>query len=551
MRAPGSLSNRIFIASALLAALSIGAALFFVRTRLTSEAQEALVRDLQTAANIVDQQQAGLFDTFTRAATLLADQPRFKAAVDTGDPPTVQPIAEESLRQIGADLLMVHNRRGARLATAGDGASGVVRVIEVPILVDQDRLGVLTVGYRLDETRAHELRTLTGAEIAFAADGIVQTSTLGPASFVPLGRLAAEPDPHLRRIGDVEYVALARPLHPETAGRPASVVVMHSRTARMQTLATIQAFLGALAVGAMLLAVAFSYLVARTVTRPLATITDHMRQIAASGDLTRKLTLSPADGWYDEDAQMLAGTFNSLTEAIARFQREAAQRERLSALGRLSTVIAHEVRNPLMIIKGALRTVTRDGATPADISDAATDIDEEVARLNRLVNDVLDFARPINFERMPTDLNAVCEAAVRAVAANGHPVPVVQTDGALPLVVTDHERLRTVLVNLLTNAQHAVEAAPERPADAVTVTTHREGGRAVITVRDLGPGIAADDLPRIFDPYFTTRRGGTGLGLAISKNIVEGLGGTLRVASQPGAGAAFRVEFDLGPSAHS
>ena len=179
-------------------------------------------------------------------------------------------------------------------------------------------------------------------------------------------------------------------------------------------------------IGSILLAVGLSFWVARTVTRPLARITDHMRQVAESGDLTRKLTLAEQDDWWDEDAQVLARTFNSLTDAITRFQREAAQRERLSALGRLSTVIAHEVRNPLMIIKGALRTVVRPRVSAADLRDAAADIDEEIARLNQLVHEVLDFARPIRFECVPTDLNLVCEDAARAVSANGHPTPALQ-----------------------------------------------------------------------------------------------------------------------------
>jgi len=552
MRVLGSLSNRIFLASALLAALSIGAALFFVRARLTAEAQEALEHDLRSAANIADQQQAALFDTFTRSARLLADLPRFKAAVDTGDPPTVQPIAEEYLRELGADLLRVHDRRGARLATVGGDIGGVLRVVEVPIRLDQDQLGVLTVGYLLDEDRAMELGSLTGAEIAFAADGAVQASSLGPDSHAVLNNLSPSDDSATIRIGDTEYVALARPLHPETAGRPASVVVMHSRTARMRTLAAIQTFLVGLAIGSVLLAVALSYWVARTVTRPLATITDHMRQVARSGDLTSKVTLGRAAGWHDDDAQVLARTFNSLTEAITRFQREAAQRERLSALGRLSTVIAHEVRNPLMIIKGALRTVTRPGVDAADLEDAAADIDEEIARLNRLVNDVLDFSKPVRFECTPTDIHAVCENAVKAVSANGHTPPSLQVTAALPTLLTDGERLRMVLVNLLTNAQQAVAALPPDTAtphpQIVVSTAGLSPDRVVISVRDRGPGIAADDLPRIFDPYFTTRRGGTGLGLAISKNIVEGLGGSLSVISQPGSGTEFRIELGHGPA---
>ena len=111
---------------------------------------------------------------------------------------------------------------------------------------------------------------------------------------------------------------------------------------------------------AVLAATLVSYAVARTVTRPLGAITATMREMAATGDLTRKIALSPSARWEDEDARLLAATFNTMTDSIARFQREAAQRERLSSLGRLSTVVAHEIRNPLMIIKTALRPLKRE-----------------------------------------------------------------------------------------------------------------------------------------------------------------------------------------------
>lgn len=546
----GSLTNRIFLASALLAALSIGAALFFVRARLTTETEQALDRDLQTAANIVDQQQQALFENFTTSARLLADLPRFKAAVDTGHGPTVQPIAEDYQEQLGSDFLQVRDRRGDLLATVGDEAGGVLRVVDVPILLDQERLGTLTVGYLLDDARATSLNRATGAAVAFAVDGRVQASSLGLESHATLQGLTTDSGQATVRIGGDEYVALVRPLPPAAAGHSIpSVVVMHSRTERMRTLGDIQAFLVSLALVSVLLAVAFSYWVARTITRPLARITEHMHELMASGDLTRKITLTGPRGLYDEDAQVLAGTFNSLTDAIARFQREAAQRDRLSALGRLSTVIAHEVRNPLMIIKGALRTLTRSGAAPEDVRDAAGDIDEEIARLNHLVNDVLDFARPIRVERAPADINAVCEDAVRAVSANGASSIALNLAPHLSPVVTDHERLRTVLVNLLANAQHAVdEAGHADRAGAIELETrpHATDGVAIL-VRDLGAGIPAGDLPHIFDPYFTTRRGGTGLGLAITRNIIDGLGGHVSVTSQPGRGTEFRVE--IGPGA--
>src|SRR5688500_20118599 len=119
-------------------------------------------------------------------------------------------------------------------------------------------------------------------------------------------------------------------------------------------------------------------------------MTKHRKQIAMTGYLTRKLPTKPKASWDDDDAHTLATTFNMLTDSIVRFQRDAAQRERLSSLGRLSTVIAHEVRNPLMIIKGALRTLARDAATAADVRDAATGTEDETELIDTLVHDVLD-----------------------------------------------------------------------------------------------------------------------------------------------------------------
>ena len=191
--------------------------------------------------------------------------------------------------------------------------------------------------------------------------------------------------------------------------------------------------------------------------------------------------------------------------------------------------------------------MARDGATAADVRDAAKDIDEEIDRLNSLVNDVLDVARPIRFDPAPADINVVCRDAVQAASAGRINGPVsLSLARSLPELVTDSERLRTVLVNLLTNADHAIEG---RPAASVTLITQKTGDRRVaVTIRDTGNGIAEDDLPRIFDPYFTTRRAGTGLGLAIAKNIVEGLGGSISVATRPGAGTDFRIDIGDAPA---
>ena len=572
MRVLGSLSNRIFLASALLAMLSIGAAVYFVSARITSQTEVELQRDLAEAATLVDDQRRTQSDNFARTATLIADLPKFKAVVDIGDRPTLAPIAEDYLAKAGADLLLVTGRRGEQLAMVGAAEAqavnrpqdpttaatmkatttfwghptGVLEIVSVPITLDTELLGILSIGYLLDEHRASQFKAVTGADIAFAIDGSVRASTLGPASIAPLAPLLARGATPVSIDGE-DYVALAQPLGPRAGAREPAAIILRSRSERMRTLDSIRATLGGIALGATLLAIVVSYGVARTITRPLASITDHMRQIAATGDLTRKIPTKRRGGWDDDDAHVLATTFNTLTDSIASFQREASQRERLSSLGRLSTVIAHEVRNPLMIIKGALRTMVRNASSVSDVRDAAKDIDEEIDRLNSLVNDVLDVARPIRFDPAPTDLNAVCRDAVHAAAATRKHAPVeMQLGTDVPELISDSERLRTVLVNLLTNADHAIEG---KPGGTVTLLTRRlDDRRAAIIIRDTGKGIADDDLTRIFDPYFTTRRAGTGLGLAIAKNIVDGLGGSISVSTQTGVGTDFRIELGDAPA---
>jgi two-component system sensor histidine kinase HydH len=369
-------------------------------------------------------------------------------------------------------------------------------------------------------------------------------------------------------------MVLSRPLASTGGVLPSGsrpvVLILRSRADQRQLLQSIQAGLAVTAVIAVLLATLLSFAVARTITRPLAAITDVMHEVAATGDLTRKIALESGHRWDDEDARLLATTFNTLTDSIARFQREISQKERLSSLGRLSTVIAHEVRNPLMIIKASLHPLRQPDVSAAAMREAIADIDEEVARLNRIVNEVLDFARPIAFERAPADLNALChESAAASVAASPGPAVHLDLDETLPPIVVDPERLRIALVNMLVNARQAVEArdrALEPVAAAglgaaagprvsagetspITLTTMARGDRATIVITDRGDGIEPTDLPRIFDPYFTTKRGGTGLGLPIAKNIIEGLGGTIVVTSMPGEGTEIRLDLPIGGAA--
>ena len=576
-----SLRSRIFLTSALLAVLSIGAAIYLVSVRVTRELEESLQHEIRSTGDLVEQLRTTRAQAISIMARLIADAPTLKAALSTDDPATVQNNAPIYQNQLNANLLFVTNKTGDVLATVGassraalvadsqpsvrkaiDGSEslslipqpdGILHLVTVPItlgITHPDILGTLSVGFLLDDAFARQLKQVTGSEIAFGMDGQILASTLPRTARPALSTLVRAADANANAnvtIGDEEYVVLPLRLAPaETAGfaKGPVALILRSRTEQLRFLQAIHTELGVTAVIAVILATVLSFAVARTITRPLATITAVMREVAATGDLTRKIVLSDASRWHDEDAQLLATTFNTLTDSIAQAQREISQRERLSSLGRLSTVIAHEVRNPLMIIKAALHTLRQSNVSGVAVREAAADIDGEVVRLNRIVNEVLDFARPIRFQLAPTDINALCrESAMAAQVSPGARVDV-QLDQAVPVIRTDAERVRIALVNLIVNARHAMDS----DTASVSVSTRVAGNTVAIAIADRGAGIARTDLPRIFDPYFTTKRGGTGLGLPIAKNIVEGLGGAITVSSTPGQGTEIRIELPLDPA---
>jgi len=588
VRVASSLTNRVFLACTLLAMLSIGFAFYFVDERASSEAEVDLRRGLVDAGRLLDQYGATRTDHFTRLARVVADLPKLKAAVDTNDPPTVQPLAEEYRAEMDADLLVLTGRTGAVLGATGADADtiavaardpqsveyistftprdrGVLQLVSVPVLLEgalPDILGRLTVGLFLDDRLAAEFKDLTGSEIAFGAQGRILASTLPPGARPVLEAAMAASAIRSVAIDDEEFLVLGRPLAADGApGTTGVALILRSRTARLRFLGTIRAGLAGVMIVTVLLATILSYGVARTMTRPLGVVTTAMREVAATGDLTRKVALK-SRAWDDEDARLLASTFNTLTESVERFQREAAQKDRLSALGRLSTVIAHEIRNPLMIIRASLSTLRRDRVTSSERREAVSDIDEETTRLNRVVTDVLDFARPIRFDLAEADLNQICRASAEA-AWTGDPGSAVtfDLDPAMPPVVTDAERLRTALVNVLANARHAVLAVAHADTGTdgraivstvaepdVRVRSRASDGRVMIAIQDRGIGIAPEDMAHIFDPFFTTRRAGTGLGLPIAKNIIDGLGGTLSVSSRRGEGTEIRIDLPNVPT---
>ena len=227
--------------------------------------------------------------------------------------------------------------------------------------------------------------------------------------------------------------------------------------------------------------------------------------------------------------------------------------ERLATVGRLAAGVAHEVGNPLGAIAGyaeLARTRLEAGAAPpAELADLLARISGEAARIDAIIRDLLDFARPADLALAPVSLARAVEGAVRLARMQPRFRAVevaVDLPADLPKVRADERRVGQVLLNLLLNAGDAMEGA-----GAVRVGARTEGDHVRVEVADRGPGILPEHLPRLFDPFFTTKSpgNGTGLGLAVCHGIVESLGGDIRAGNAPGGGAVFTVRLRAWPGA--
>ena len=257
------------------------------------------------------------------------------------------------------------------------------------------------------------------------------------------------------------------------------------------------------------------------------------------------------EAYSSDEIELFRGVAASISVTLQNSQvyERMKERERLAALGQMAAGLAHEIRNPLGSIKGAAQVLlpiveeTNDGS----IKEFLDIIVEEVDRLNKIVSQFLDYARPYRGDPRPLDVNEVVRRTLQLLekVEEEHKVEIstALVEG-LPQVRADAEQLRQVFLNLSLNA---IQATPEggklQVSSSLRRSTRRGATAAFLEVRfrDTGVGIPPSDLKSLFIPFFTTKEKGTGLGLPISQRIIENHGGTIEVRSKPGAGSTFTV----------
>ena len=242
-----------------------------------------------------------------------------------------------------------------------------------------------------------------------------------------------------------------------------------------------------------------------------------------------------------------AGTHDGLErqrEQARDTQCQVVLGERLADVGRLTSRVAHEIRNPLSTIGGFCHRILRLEGLDERVARDVHVILEETEGLERLLGGIMDFVRLGQPDKRPTDLNAVLKRALLAceAARGGKPIRVVERYAPdLPPILADAEQIEQVFVNLIKNAYDAIA-----DVGTVEVSSQRLGGEVLVSITDTGVGIAPDQLARIFDPFFSTKPGGTGLGLSMASKIIDDHRGRIIIGSEEGKGTHARVRLPIG-----
>ena len=285
------------------------------------------------------------------------------------------------------------------------------------------------------------------------------------------------------------------------------------------------------------LSVMFTVRLRRSVLQPLKLLSDAARRFGAGDFQSRVGNIG------EGELLAVSGAFDTMAAELEERESKLVAAERMAAIGQLAAGIAHEINNPIQVIRGYLKTMTPD-SSPESLQEELQILDEEAAACQRIAEDLVAYSRTQNLEVETVQTDAFIREAARRFRetpeGREHDIELEIESASIRV---DPARLRQVLLNLLINAAQVSEAGTQivvegRPDDA---------GGYMLSVTDRGPGVSADDRERIFEPFFSKRSGGSGLGLAVSQGIVRAHGGTITVSDSEGDGATFLIRLPGAP----
>jgi signal transduction histidine kinase len=575
MRSPFS---RLSLLSKIMLSTSVAITLLFAITgeivvrKITRTMSDSLQEEVRSSFQAYSSLWKARAEMLSKISRLIGGMSDFRAVIGTRDQATIRDSAGELWSTISDSnaIFLVTDVTGKIIASLGgddssslgprldlvqtaaarfpDQASGfflqggdpceLYQISVTPVYVqsvrrqDLELLGVLVAGFRADALVAQQLKQATGSEFLFETPDAVVASTLTPrATELVKERLAKARDSELINDGLTDYAWFKQPLT-DIAGKPvAEITVLRSFEAAHRRIAGLYTNIIWLWLGAMSAGLVLTYLLARRIVEPVKQLD------RAAAEVARQNYAIQVDVASEDEMGRLASTFNNMCASIRQAREDLIQQERLTTIGRLSTSMVHDLRNPLAAIYGGAEMLVDTDLPPGHVKRLAGNIYRASRRIQELLQDLLNVSRgrtqAIEVCRLREVAAAACESLASAAEAQHVEIALdIPPEIEVPL---ERSRMERVFANLIGNS---LEAMPD--GGTVRIGAHLKDDTVVVHVEDNGPGIAPEIRARLFEPFVTAgKRNGMGLGLALTRQTVTEHGGEMWVESEPGRGARF------------
>jgi len=565
-----SLLWKIGLSTSIAITLLLAVAGWFVQEQTRSALSRNLENDLEGSFRAYDSLWKARADLLGKVSLVLSNMPYVRAAFQTNDRATIRDTASEIWSRISESsaLFLVTDPRGEVIASLGgpevpvhsidvvrdalpkfpaqvEGFAlqngGLYEMVVTPVYVQtqsgQGLIDVLVAGFPVDRSVALDLKNRTGgSDFVFLENGRPVASTLTPAETAQIAREYRRGAglQHLDLARGGEFAVLGSTLR-DIAGAPAGdLLIVHNFDAIARDLRSLEWKLLLIWAAAILGGLAVSILLARRILKPIRQLDEAAALIAEQ----RYGTRVPEGG--NDELGRLARTFNAMCRSIQDAREELIRQERISTIGRLSSSIVHDLRNPLASIYGGAEMMVDGDLSPAQSQRVARNIYRSSRAIKDMLQELVDVSRGRIQAPETCRLSELIGAAVetQAAAAGQQGVEIrTEVDPAIELPV-EPGRMERVFLNLISNA---IEAMPN--GGTIVIAAERRDGEVVVQVDDNGPGVPAAMRERLFQPFVTAGKNGLGLGLALSRQTVLDHGGDLWIEDGGGGGARFRLRL--------
>ena len=571
-----SLRTKFLLSLVLISTLITTAVLLVVRYRVQLRVRADLTQALDTSIVTFDRLRQQREETLERSASLLAALPPLKALMTSEDSATIQDASATFWQLSGSQLFVLANRDGAivafhsattpfpraaaqqaidRYVTSGDtrdwwfGGGRLFQVFLQPIAFGDpaagNALGLLAVGYEVNDAVAEDVSRVAASEVGFAYDNTLVISTVDARYRAALATLVSGGEgrasaPHEVQLGDEAFLVNSVRISRDSA-HAVTLTVLKSFDDATAFLRSLNRWIVAIGAAGVLAGSLLVFLVSTTFTRPLGRLVSGVKALE-QGDYD-----FPLDERGGDEVATLTAAFNRMRHQLQATQRQLLETERMATIGRMANTISHDLRHPLTAIQAYAEFLEERELSDDKRKDFVQEIRIAVNRMLDEINQLLGFSHERQaLQMLQGRLDEVVDRAIKTVKALPEFERIVITGQVGPecLAFFDPGKVERVLLNLLFNAAEAV--SPEDGRIVVSGECVADGVHLRIT--DNGPGIPDAIVSTLFEPFISHgKQKGTGLGLTVVNNVMQQHGGDAVVEQTGPGGTTFRLHFPSQP----